>query len=320
MVLSRRNFIKLTALSAGGFGGVLFSCGSTRRSIKEPAIFDTSVDTLILDFDGTLTNIEEEAKPYVEGFRQDLARELKLSINEIETYWNKAEDKILKNPKNYGWQLEGIVVASATSDPIMACYPITDEILSKLGINLSQQERRALLVKLYLENYPKMSGSFKEGIDEFLSEVWNLFGGKVYVVTNSSPDKVEKKISHLSSHHSRIPIIGGAKKYVVVNDWDAVPETMNISGLERPVYLRRQHYGEILDKIMKEQNSDVSGIIVVGDIWELDLALPQYFGMNIGLTPNKTTPSYEKDVVLNYRRGFIANGLEEVYRELKKRR
>ncbi|MBI4453091.1 HAD family hydrolase [Candidatus Woesearchaeota archaeon] len=316
-MLSRRRFIKLTALSAGG---VLFGCGSTRRSVKESAMYDNSIDTLILDFDGTLTNIEEEAKPYVEGFCKGLGRELKLSQSEIETYWNEARAKILKTPEKYGWELDGIIVASATSDPILICYSITDEILGKLGINLSEQERRALLAKLYLENYPKMSESFKEGVDEFLSEVWNLFEGNVYVVTNSSPDKVEKKISHLHSDHFRIPIIGGAKKYIVVNDWKAVPKTINISGLERPVYIRRQHYGEILNKIMKEQNTNASGITVVGDIWELDLALPQYFGMTVGLTPNKTTPQYEKDVVLNYKQGFIANGLGDVYRELKKRR
>src|SRR3989339_569378 len=113
MMFSRRNFIKLTALSTGVF---LFDCGSTRRSVKKSAMYNNSIDTLILDFDGTLTNIEKEAKPYVEG-------------------------------------------------------------LSKLGTNLSEQERRALLAKLYLENYPKMSESFKEGVDEFLSEVWDLFEG-----------------------------------------------------------------------------------------------------------------------------------------------
>ena len=316
-MFSRRNFIKLTALSTGVF---LFDCGSTRRSVKKSAMYNNSIDTLILDFDGTLTNIEKEAKPYVEGFCKCLGRELKLSQSEIETYWNEARAKILKTPEKYGWELDGIIVASATSDPIMTCYPITDEILSKLGTNLSEQERRALLAKLYLENYPKMSESFKEGVDEFLSEVWDLFEGNVYVVTNSSPDKVEKKISHLHSDHSRITIIGGAKKYVVVNDWEAVPQTITISGLERQVYLRRQHYGNILDKIMKEQNTNASRITVIGDIWELDLALPQYLGMNIGFIPNKTTPQYEKEVVLNYKSGFIAKGLEEAKKELVKKK
>ena len=162
MTLSRRDLNKLIALSVSG---VLFGCGSTQSSIKEPVMHNTFLDTLILDFDGTLTNIEEEAKPYVEGFCKGLGRELKLNQSEIEDYWNEAEAKILKDPKNYGWELDGIVVASATSDPIMTCYSITDEILERLGITLSTQERRALLAKLFLENRPKMSESFKEGVN-----------------------------------------------------------------------------------------------------------------------------------------------------------
>lgn len=201
----------------------------------------------------------------------------------------------------------------------MTCYPITDKILGKLGIILSQQERRALLAKLFLENRPKMGESFKEGADEFLSEVWSLFHGRVHVVTNNTPDKVKERISHLSSNHSHIPIIGGAKKYEVVDSWEAVPKTITVSGLERPVYLRRQHYGEALDKIRQEQRTDMSRIAVVGDIWELDLALPQYLGMHTGLTPNPTTPQYEKDVVANYKKGFLSDDLESVYKNLKER-
>lgn len=314
MALSRREFISVLGVSGTG---LLLGCSSTLREIARKD--STSVDTLVLDFDGTLTNIEEEAKPYVEGFCQGLGRELKLSQSEVETYWQEARTKILQSPEKYGWELDGRIVASATSDPIMTCYPITDEILGRLGITLSQQERRALLAKLFLENRPKMGESFKEGADEFLSEVWSLFHGKVYVVTNNTPDKVKERISHLSSDHSLIPIIGGAKKYELVDSWEAVPKTITVLGLERPVYLRRQHYGEALDKVIQEQRTDISRIAVVGDIWEMDLALPQYLGAVVGLTPNPTTPKFERDVVANYKRGFLAENLAKVYDNLRKR-
>lgn len=315
MKISRRELIYL----AGIWGvDLLAGCSSISRTVKRKPIIKTgSIETLVLDFDGTLTNIEKEAEPYVEGYRQGLGRELGLSQSEIETYWDEARAKILQNPEKYGWELEGIIVASATSDPIMTCYPITDEMLGKLGITLSQQERRDLLAKLYLENYPKMGESFKEGVNEFLSEVWNLFEGRIYIVTNSSTDKVKEKISHLYSNHSRIPVLGGAKKYIVVNDWKVVPETINVPGLDRPVYLRRKHYGEKLDQIMQEQNTDAFGITVVGDIWEMDLALPQFLGIKIGFTPRLTTLKFERDVVAGYKNGFIAESLEAVYKNLK---
>lgn len=316
MDLTRREIFKLFVI---GGTRLFISCSSTSRNLTHRNKFDASIDTLILDFDGTLTNIEEEAKPYVDGYRLGLARELGLSQSEIENYWEEARAKILRNPEKYGWQLEGIAVASATSDPILTCYPIADEIFAIVGKTLSQEERRALLGKLFLENRPKMGQAFKDGADEFLSEVYDLFNGKMYIVTNSSIDDVTGKISRLPSDHSRIKILGGAKKYVVTNDFEKLPDKIFISGLERPIYLRRQHYSETLTKIMQEQNTEASRMVVVGDIWELDLALPQYLGMHIGLTPNPTTPRYEKYVVARYKRGFLSDDLESVYKSLKER-
>ncbi len=318
MDLTRRNLLKLLA-----FGGVelLVGCGSTPKIMREEKTqkIYPPIDTLILDFDGTLTNIEEETKPYIEGYRQGLARELGFGQREIETYWNEARNKNLKNPEKYAWQLDGIPVASATSDPILICYSITDEIFAMAGKTLSQNERRDLFGKLFLENRPKMGHIFKEGADKFLSEVYDLFNGRVYIVTNNSTDNVTNRIRHLPSDHSRIQILGRANKYVVNINFKELPETINIPGLERPVYLRRQHYYKTLDKIIQEQSTEASKIVVIGDIWELDLALPQYLGMCVGLTPGLTTPKYEKDMVANYQRGFLADNLEEVYGSLKER-
>ena len=314
--MSRRKFLDLAIV---GGTSLLLGCSSVQRNIEREILDDASLHTLVLDFDGTLTNIEEEAKGYAEGFCNGLGRELGLSQGELETYWNEARTKVLRNPEKYGWELEGIIVASATSDPIVICNPIADEIFAKLGRTFSQKERRALFGKLYLQNYQKMSESFKEGADDFLVDVYNLFEGRVYIVTNSSVGNVRKKMSHLPSDHSRIPIIGGAKKYVIVNSLETIPETEMVLGLERPVFLRRQYYGEILDRIMQEQKIDAQRIAVVGDIWELDLALPQYLGMSIGFMPHQTTPQFERDVVANYRRGFISDILEEVYKNLNGR-
>src|SRR3990167_6271756 len=127
MNLTRREILRLLAIGGAGF---FVGCNSTLRDtmqgkLKTPA---SSVDTLILDFDGTLTNVEEEAKDYVDGYCQSLGRELGLSRDEIEDYWNESKAKILKNPEKYGWELEGIIVASATSDPLIICYSIADEI------------------------------------------------------------------------------------------------------------------------------------------------------------------------------------------------
>ena len=59
-------------------------------------------------------------------------------------------------------------------------------------------------------------------------------------------------------------------------------------------------------------------VAVVGDIYELDLLLPEYKGMNIVLLPNKNTPQFEKDNVNKSLLGYVSDSLNGTFDYLKK--
>src|SRR3989338_5962805 len=123
-----------------------------------------------------------------------------------------------------------------------------------------------------------------------------------YVVTNSETDAVQGKINLLGTDVSRITVLGGAKKYVLDDEWTALPESLEEPGFGRPLYLRRRNYADILSRVMKEKGVAPEQVLVAGDIYELDLLLPQHLGMHIALLPRERTPFYEQQAVVSYAR------------------
>jgi hypothetical protein len=53
-------------------------------------------------------------------------------------------------------------------------------------------------------------------------------------------------------------------------------------------------------------------MVVVGDIFELDLALPLALGARVGLATGARTPPYEVAFVENHPRGRVLTSLHEI--------
>jgi ribonucleotide monophosphatase NagD (HAD superfamily) len=61
---------------------------------------------------------------------------------------------------------------------------------------------------------------------------------------------------------------------------------------------------------MRTHNAQPHEVVVVGDIYELDLALPQHLGMHIGLLVRDGTPEWERMIVQSADNGFTATTLQ----------
>jgi len=149
---------------------------------------------------------------------------------------------------------------------------------------------------------------FRPGAKQFLDELIGKYG--VAIVTNSKTDSVEKKLKTLADYS--IPIIGNAKKYVIDQTMDNVPESVNLEGFPRPVLLRRRNYKEILDKFDPEKT------VVVGDIYELDLALPEFLGFKVIQMATDNTPEYEIEYHKTKPNNLYAQNYDEILKNLEK--
>lgn len=265
----------------------------------------------VVDFDGTLTNAEEEAKPFLAAYQKDLMDLTALPRMDIEAFMATHLSRIMANPQAYGWEVDGRIVAPAAADPYIRMDTIAGAVL-KAETSLDADMQFRILRMLFRKNYEKTDTVFRPHAEDVMSgftERQNC----VYIVTGSDPEKVRAKLHHLGDGLlATMAVVGFARKYVVNDHFALVPRAMQIPGLSRPVHLRRWEYYLALDRLREEHGARWGDIAVVGDIFELDLALPLALGCRVALLANEYTPEYEKDFLASHQRGRVLTEITEI--------
>jgi hypothetical protein len=195
--------------------------------------------------------------------------------------------------------------------------PIAHRVLDRFGAIPSPEDRARLLGGvLYRYNYAKTLGHpvFRSGAGDVLR---TLAGTHAWIVTNSDTHAVASKIAALDREVSGVAwltsrVRGHARKFDVDDTWTDAPSELPVPGLERPVLLRRRAYHEILRELLAGVGASFTDLVVIGDIFELDLALPLALGARIGLVASAHTPPYERAFVEAHPRGRVIESLAEI--------
>ena len=269
---------------------------------------------LVLDFDGTVTDAEEEGSPFREGYLEDIAGLTRAEMPEIHAMAERFEAEVAADPDNHGWEYGGHIVAPASVDPYLRIMPVARKIFDHFGIFMDPDDRNRVLDGiLYKYNYQKTGIAFREGAYELLS---GLTGTATYVVTNSHTEPVRQKIRTLARGDELDWLIervyGRARKYMIEDAFTAVPESLSVDGLSRPILLRRRRYHDALAALLDREGIGWDQLLLVGDIFELDLALPLAMGARVGLVVNRFTPAYERAYVDAHERGHLIEKLTEI--------
>ena len=270
----------------------------------------------IADFDGTWTDAEEEGKPFRVGYLQDLAALAELPLDEVERLAGEFERAVAADPGAHGWQYAGKIVAPAMVDPYLRIQAVAGKIFDRAQLFLDAAEREQVLNRLFRDNYPKSGVSFRPGA---LGVLDAALRDRLYIVTNSGTEPVCAKLEQLVGGVTKWlgfwmaeHVFGGAKKYVVEDSLFGVPETMELPGLARPVFLRRPHYYKVLEALRTRHGARWDEVVVVGDIFELDLALPLALGAQVGLLANEYTPPYELQFLREHPRARLLGNMAEL--------
>jgi len=265
---------------------------------------------VVLDFDGTMTDAEQEGAPFRDGYLEDVAVLCGRPLDEVKVLAGRFEAEVAKNPDAHGWLFHGHIVAPAIVDPYLRIMPVARKIFDACGAFPSEADRTRLLDGiLYKYNYQKTRIAFRDGAREALA---GLEGTETYVVTNSHTDAVRAKVEALGAAWLGPRVHGRAQKYVIDDAFDLVPQRLSLPGLSRPVLLRRRAYFELLDALRKTAGATWAELLVVGDIFELDLSLPLALGARVGLVVNDFTPAYERAYVEGHPRGTLVTSLARV--------
>jgi len=273
---------------------------------------------LVLDFDGTMTDAEVEGKPYRQGYLEDVSTLSGLPLDEVMTLAAQFDEEVSKNAHQYGWEFNGQIVAPAVVDPYLRMMPVARKIFDHSGTFLDPTDRTRILDGiLYKYNYPKTANCFRDGSRAVLE---SFEGSATYVVTNSHTDPVRQKLTSLGAQDDGTcslqwlvdRVHGSAKKYVIDDGFTLVDESMELPGLPRPVWLRRVNYHRVLTQVLADEGAGFDDLVVVGDIFELDLCLPFAMGARVGLLANDFTPEYEKSFLQSHPRGAVLHTVAEI--------
>jgi FMN phosphatase YigB (HAD superfamily) len=270
----------------------------------------SSIECIVLDFDGTFTRVDEEAVPFVEAFRRGLAEHLS---PERVAGWDEAARAVEAEPDRFGWEYDGVIVAPSHADPYIGCTTIGQLLLAQEG--LPPGRRTEILEEVYRRCYPLSLTVFREDA-KMVVEALVASGVPVFVVTNSATEHVRAKIDVLDPRgKDRLSVRGDARKFVIHEPdrahplFEALPERIEVAGLARPLWLRRGYYFEALRKIWEETGASPETTVVCGDIFELDLAMPARLGARVHLVARPGTPDYEWRAVRNTPGGSASHDL-----------
>lgn len=274
---------------------------------------------LVLDFDGTMTDAEAEGRPFRDGYLEDLALLVGRAPGdpEIAQLAELVEDELARAPASHPFLWLGRAVAPATVDPYLRMVPIAHRILDRFGAVASASDRSRLLsTVLYKYNYAKTLGHpvFRAGAGHVLR---TLGGSPTWIVTNSDTHAVASKIAALDRDAPGVAwltsrVRGFARKFDVDDAWTGAPAELAVAGLDRPVLLRRRAYHDTLRAVLDEAGASFEDLVVVGDIFELDLAMPLALGARVGLVASPRTPAYERAYVAAHPRARVIEDLSEI--------
>ena len=279
------------------------------------------MSVLVLDFDGTMTDAEAEGRPFRDGYLEDLCVLVgrRPGDPEITAIADEVEAELLRVPGAHPFVWMERAVAPATVDPYLRMVPIANRILDRFGALPGVVDRGRLLGGvLYKYNYAKTLGHpvFRAGAGDVLSA---LGGTPTWIVTNSDTHAVASKIAKLDQDAPGVAwltsrVRGFARKFDVDDTWTVAPETLAMPGLDRPILLRRHEYHAILRAVLDEAGATFADLVVVGDIFELDLAMPLALGARVGLVASAHTPPYERAFVIAHPRATLIENLAEIPR------
>jgi hypothetical protein len=274
---------------------------------------------LVLDFDGTMTDAEAEGRPFRDGYLEDLSAMVGRHAGDAEVIAiaNEVEAELARAPASHPFLWMGRAVAPATVDPYLRMVPIAHRILDKFAVMPSAIDRGRLLGNvLYKYNYAKTLGHpvFRAGAGDVLRA---LGGTDAWIVTNSDPHAVAGKVAALDRESPGVAwltsrVRGHARKFDVDDAWTGAVAELDVPGLDRPVLLRRRYYHNILEEIVDASGATFADLVVIGDIFELDLAMPLSLGARVGLVATDRTPPYERAFVEAHPRARIIDKLSEI--------
>jgi phosphoglycolate phosphatase-like HAD superfamily hydrolase len=279
--------------------------------------------TIVLDFDGTLTDADAHAPDFYEASGRELARRLGWDDSTLRQEWQRARAMVAGLPSTAAWTVDDRGVCPATADPYLIANSVTRLLLSEHRPGLASAALTAGVFEVHRAAYQRVPPPFRPEARSVLEELC-AGGYHVRVVTNTHTQAVTGLLDSLSfTGRHQVIVRGDAGKFSVCGSatpdarFESLPEVVEWPELGRVIHLRRGRYFDLLRATWDETGTEPASTLVVGDVFELDLAMPVALGTHVHLVTRAGTMLHEQRLARKMARGDAAADLTAILERLR---
>jgi hypothetical protein len=276
---------------------------------------DIGLAHIVLDFDGTCTQIPPIFEAYLDRFYKGL-NESGLNVTPAE--WRDAQATVREHSPKAGWTVTGCPSAPAAGDPYVLADEATRLMLRRRGATTPVPPT------VHVQAYDTALAPWREEARDTLSRLVE-HGVQLHFVSNSSTTFISRRLRDLFGDNNpvaaKISVQSDAGKFRICElNWDdqaavsveakrrfqALPVAYGdkpLTETERPIYLRRGAYFEAINRVVAGDFDLLTNTVFCGDTWEMDLAMPYALGAKVHLVDRAApfeTYSYERQALVGY--------------------
>jgi FMN phosphatase YigB (HAD superfamily) len=258
---------------------------------------------VVLDFDGTSTLVENIQREFLERYRELVAADWG---DTAAAQWDENLAAVRAASPLAAWMLGGAPAAPAAADPYILSGEVVALTARRLGVRAPAQAS-SWYVTAYHENPAPLRAELGDLLVGLVGD-----GCAVAFVSNSDRKKVAERVGELRlppGVAEKVQVHGNAAKFCIQELWferhppeplaarfRALPAAAP-SSLPRPVYLRRGAYFHALAGVWEKNGTTPEETLVVGDVWEMDLAMPAALGCRVAfLRRPEPYPPYDYEL------------------------
>jgi len=252
---------------------------------------------IVLDFDGTCTQIDRAYEGYFADYRRIVEDVNQLAPGALAQPWAAAHDQVTAASPDAGWTLfEAPSTAPAAADPYILAFEVTALLRRRGAIRVAPADAHH---RAYAANEAPWRAEAARVLAALVAR-----GLRVGFISNSEPQGIEARLTALLAAdpglRTEIRVLGSAAKFKVRElpvgaagpgaahraRFEQLAGAVRAGGTVRPIYLRRGAYFEALCELWHQLGTAefaIAQTLVCGDIWELDLAMPRALGAAVHL-------------------------------------
>ena len=280
---------------------------------------------VIIDFDGTLTAEETQARPLAEKSLDTLANEiLKVPRPRLAAEYEATRARLLGAPHRYWWEVNGLIASycdegafilnTTTMQVMLGDDPAYARACATVFPDAEYDPVVDCINYLFHRHTAELPPAFRSGARKVLTTLAAHPDRAPIVLTNSLDDKVRRLLGNLDLDRE-VAVLGDTRQYDMDPAWThqfAYPGLGDIQiwpvSEMRKVDLRRPLYYHAL----RNAADDGSRLAVVADTFSLPGALPLLMGIPFFLLCTAYTPPWCTQVVEAHPLGHFLNDLADL--------